>query len=341
MIMGCFPELEGAAMASKRWWATVLLAGLLFCEGKSAGGAAVTGGTPPAWTHEVVSSQVLKVGGATLQLDFAAGALDLPHDQVVHWVETAARAVSTYYRRFPVAKARILVVPVAGRRDVLGGTTWGHVGGFPAFTRIELGEHTQQQDLTEDWRMTHELVHMAFPSVADEQHWLEEGIATYVEPVARVQIGTLTQAKVWGDMMRDMPNGEPAASSAGLDRTHTWGSTYWGGAMFCLVADVRIREQTGNRKGLQDALRGIVAAGGTIDQEWPVERALGRGDAATGTTVLSDLYKQMGQARMQVDLNALWSELGVGLRQGQVTLDQRAPKARIREAIMAVKQDGV
>jgi hypothetical protein len=44
---------------------------------------------------------------------------------------------------------------------------------------------------------------------------------------------------------------------------------------------------------------------------------------------------------MQVDLDALWSELGVGLRQGQVTLDQHAPKARIREAIMAVKQDGI
>jgi hypothetical protein len=296
-------------------------------------------GMPQPWTHEVVSSQVLQVGRAALQLDFAAGALDLPHDQVVHWVETAARAVSIYYGRFPLARARILIEPVAGRRG-LHGTTWGHVGGFPAFTRIEFGEHTQQQELTDDWRMTHELVHTAFPSVADEHHWLEEGIATYVEPVARVQLGSLTQARVWGDMMRDMPNGEPEASSTGLDRAHSWGSTYWGGAMFCLVADVKIREQTGNRKGLQDALRGIVAAGGTIDQEWPLERALGAGDAATGTTVLRDLYKQMGQARMQVDLDALWSELGVGLRQGQVTLDEHAPKAAVREAIMAVKKDG-
>jgi hypothetical protein len=323
-----------------RWWTTALLAVLVLCLGRSAGGAAPIEGVPQPWTHEVVSSQVLQVGGAVLQLDFAAGALDLPHDQLVRWVETAARAVSTYYGRFPVAKARVLVEPVGGRRGVMHGTTWGHVGGFPAFTRIELGEHTQQQDLADDWRMTHELVHMAFPSVTDEHHWLEEGIATYVEPVARVQLGTLTQARVWGDMMRDMPNGEPEASSAGLDRTHSWGSTYWGGAMFCLVADMRIREQTGSRKGLQDALRGIVAAGGTIDQEWPVERALGAGDAATGTTVLRDLYKQMGRARMQVDLDALWSELGVGLRQGQVALDEHAPKAAVREAIMAVKKDG-
>ena len=325
-------------MVSKRWWAPALLGWLLLSVGKSAGGAEGADGMSRPWDREVVSSQILRVGGTALQLDFAAGGLDLPHAQVVHWVETAAKAVDTYYGRFPVMKARILVEPVAGRRGVLHGTTWGNVGGFPAFTRIELGEHTQQQDLTEDWRMTHELVHMALPSLADEHHWLEEGIATYVEPVARVQIGTLTQARVWGDMMRDMPNGEPEASSTGLDRSQTWGSTYWGGAMFCLVADVRIREQTRNRKGLQDALRGIVTAGGAIDQEWPLERVLAIGDAATGTTVLRDLYKQMGQARMQVDLDALWNELGVGLRQGQVTLDEHAPKAEAREAIMVAKK---
>lgn len=329
-------------MASKRFWATALLAGLVLCPGRSIVGAVAIEGMPSPWTSQVVSSQVLRVGGATLQVDFAVGALDLPHDQVLHWVETAARAVWTYYGRFPVGRARILIEPVAGRRGVLHGTTWGHVGGFPAFTRIELGEHTQQQDLTDDWRMTHELVHMAFPSVAHEHLWLEEGIATYVEPVARVQIGALTQASVWGDMMRDMPKGEPETLSAGLDRSHSWGSTYWGGALFCLVADVRIREQTRNRKGLEDALRGIVAAGGTINQEWPLERALVAADRATGTTVMSDLYKEMGQARMQVDLDALWSKLGVGLRQGQVTLDEHAPEAAVREAIMASpKPDGV
>lgn len=37
--------------------------------------------------------------------------------------------------------------------------------------------------------------------------------------------------------------------------------------MFCLVADVKIRRATANRKGLQDALRAIVAAGTTIDTE--------------------------------------------------------------------------
>ena len=51
--------------------------------------------------------------------------------------------------------------------------------------------------LRQTWTMTHELVHMAISSFADEHHWLEEGLATYIEPIARAQDGQLPAAKVW------------------------------------------------------------------------------------------------------------------------------------------------
>lgn len=57
------------------------------------------------------------------------------------------------------------------------------------------------------------------------------------------------------------PFGRPEAGDRGLDRTPTWGRTYWGGAFFCFVADVQIREATHGAKSLDDALRAIVAAG--------------------------------------------------------------------------------
>ena len=58
-----------------------------------------------------------------------------------------------------------------------------------------------------------------------------------------------------------------------------------------MSADVQIRVATHNRKGLQDALRAIVAAGGTIDHDWPLSRALQIGDTATGTHVLTEQYR--------------------------------------------------
>jgi hypothetical protein len=305
---------------------------LLFCWGASVRRAHAFG---PPWASPVASTQVIHRGGATVQIDFAPGQLDLPQDRVIEWIRQAVVAVSTYYGRFPVSSDRVLVVPAAGKHGVLRGTTWGDVGGYPAFTRMVLGQSTTSDELTDDWTMTHELVHTAFPSLDDEHHWLEEGLATYIEPIARVQAGTLRPEKIWGDMVRDMHKGEPGPGDEGLDQTHTWGRTYWGGAIFCLEADVTIRERTHNRKGLQDALRAVVAAGGTIDKEWPIAQALAIGDHATGTTVLTDLYAQMSKSPSPVDLDQLWQRLGIEHDGSQIRFDDNAPLAAIRRQITA------
>jgi hypothetical protein len=289
----------------------------------------------------VASSSELQIGGATLQVDFAPGPLDLPRAAILKHIETAATAVTTYFGRFPVSRARILVVPVVGGHDEIHGTTWGDMHGWPGMTRLGVGEHTTAADLADDWVTTHELVHMAFPSLPDDQHWMEEGLATYIEPVARVQTGELKALQIWGDMVHGMPQGEPRPGDKGMDRTHTWGRTYWGGALFCLMADVQIRRQTGNRKGLEDALRAVVAAGGTIDHEWPLDKALEIGDRATGTHVLTSQYAAWKDAPVLVDLPKLWGELGVrSVAGGAVEFVAGAPLAAVRQAITAKQSDG-
>ena len=281
----------------------------------------------------VVSTQNLSIGGATLQIDFAAGDLDLPQSVVLGRIKKAAQAVVVYYGRFPVHSMRILVVPVADRHGVVRGTTWGDVQGFPAFTRIALGQHTTEAELNDDWTITHELVHTAFPQLPDDQHWMEEGLATYIEPIARVQAGELDAKKIWSDMLDGMPQGEPKPGDEGLDRTHSWASTYWGGALFCLAADVAIRQQTGNRKGLQDALRGILEAGNSIAKEGSLPQLLSIGDKATGTDVLTKMYATWSQTPQTVDLSKLETQLGVVSTNGTVTFNPHAPLAPIREAI--------
>ncbi|MGC1449452.1 MAG: hypothetical protein WA830_05380 [Candidatus Sulfotelmatobacter sp.] len=282
---------------------------------------------------EIVASRELKIGGATLQVDIAAGHLDLSQDAILAHVQEAASAVTAYYGRFPVDRARVLIVPVADRRGIVQGTTWGDMAGFPGMTRFRIGQHATQADMTDDWMMTHELVHMAFPSLPDDQHWMEEGLATYIEPLARVMTGGLSAQQVWHDVVRDMPKGEPAAGDQGVDHTHTWGRTYWGGAMFCLVADVEIRRETGNKKGLQDALRAIVAHGGTINNQWPLDKALAIGDVATGTHVLTEMYAKWKDAPVTVDLDTLWAELGIRRSGDAIEFVADAPLAKVREAI--------
>jgi hypothetical protein len=162
---------------------------------------------------------------------------------------------------------------------------------------------------------------------------LEEGLASYVEPIARVQADELDAAGIWADMVRGMPNGEPRLGDRGLNNTHTWGRTYWGGALFCLMADIQIRRQTGNRKGLQDALRAIVAAGGTIDKDWPLPRIFVIGDQATGTHVLEEMYTRWSDSPVSVDLSELWGQLGIVEEKNTIKFDSKASLATIREVI--------
>jgi len=286
----------------------------------------------PYRAFDTLPATSIAVGGATILLAYApGGAFALPKAEIAAWVEACGRTLATYYGRFPVDKYRLLVIPVPGL-GVRGGTTWGYRGGA---TRLRLGLGAQAAELANDWVLIHEMIHLAFPEVGDRHHWIEEGLATYVEAIARVQAGSLDAATAWRGLVRGMPEGNPRSGDAGLDNTHTWGRTYWGGALFCLVADVRIRERTGNRMGLQDALRGILAAGGNIEHDWNIDRAFEAGDRATGTHVLQELYAQNRDTAVEVDLDALWTRLGIAVQDGRVVFDDRAPQADIRRAITA------
>jgi hypothetical protein len=139
--------------------------------------------------------------------------------------------------------------------------------------------------------------------------------------------------QMWFEVVRDMPKGLPGPGDEGLDHTHTWGRTYWGGALFCLLADIEIHEKTKNQKGLQDALRGILDAGGNIQQEWDLQKALEVGDRATGVAVLVPLYEEMKDQPHPVDLPAIWAKLGIERDGDKVHFLDSAPEAKIREAI--------
>src|SRR3984957_8666280 len=272
----------------------------------------------------------VEIAGSKIDVVFDAPVPDSLREIVLERIKLSAKAIVNYYHRYPVQEVRIDVSPHFGR-----GVSGGHASGWDgARIRLSVGKESTPADFAEDWVTTHEMVHLAFPSQEDQHHWIEEGQAVYIEPVARARIGELTPERIWGVMVGDMPQGQPAPGDRGLDYTHTWGRTYWGGAIFCLLADVQIRERTHNQKGLEDALRAVLAEG-NIQSEWPLDRAIGVGDKATGVPVLHDLYEQMKGTPVTVDLDALWQRLGVKKVNGQVVFDDSAPLAAVRRAITA------
>jgi hypothetical protein len=243
-------------------------------------------------------------------------------------MEHAAEAVVAFYGRLPVSRVRLVIT----RSDRgFSGSTRSARG--LASIRLRVPNDVSAAALADDWVLTHEMVHLALPELEDRHHWLEEGVSTYVEPIARARLGFVTEDKVWGDMLSGMPKGMPERGDQGLDRTPTWGRTYWGGAMFCLLADVAIRERTGNRRSLDDALRGILEAGGNITVQWDIARVLEAGDRATGVPVMRELYDRFGQKPEAPDLAALWKRLGVSRSGEGVRFDDAAPLAAIRRSM--------
>lgn len=259
--------------------------------------------------------------------------LGQPHDALRRWVQESASAVAGYFGRLPVPRVRITLQPVGSGR-INGGVTHGG-GARGARIHVRVGSELTESDLREDWVLTHELVHTAVPRLPDDATWLDEGIATYVEPIARVRRGTLGPEKMWGWLAWGLPQGLPAKGDRGLDNTHTWGRTYWGGALFCFLADVEIRERTENKRSLRDALLGVLNADGDVNSFWELPAFLRAADAGTGTTVLTDLHARLGSAPGDVDLEKIWSRLGVRVEDHRLRTDDAAPLTAIRRTIPA------
>ncbi len=272
----------------------------------------------------------------SIELAMLDGKLALDDAAIDRWIDLSARAIDAYYGHFPVTRLLLVMMPHGGGHhdETVEGRT---LGGGGATILLGISERMTAADIPHDWVLTHEMTHLASPSLPRDQHWLEEGIATYVEPIARAEVGTITPEEVWRGLVDGLPNGEPGPGDRGLDHTHSWGRTYWGGAMFCLLADVEIRKRTQNRASFETALRGVLDGLGNAESRAPLEDLLRAGDRATGVPVLEELHARLGEKAETIDLDALWEKLGVRATASAITYDDTAPLAAIRRAIGGAK----
>jgi hypothetical protein len=82
-------------------------------------------------------------------------------------------------------------------------------------------------------------------------------------------------------------------------------------------------------------MRGVLAAGGSHEVDWSIERILATADKAVGVDVLTRLHSEWGRKPVAPDLDQLWRDLGLRNKGGSLEFDAGAPLAAIREAITA------
>lgn len=287
---------------------------------------AVAAGDRAKATQAPADSDTLRILRSRIELQFEPGFSPVVQAAVRTWVLTSADAVARYFGRFPVPRIGLSLVPDTGS-GVRDSVTYAEP---TLLIRIRLGRETTEAQLAGDDVLVREMVHLAVPSLPRAQNWLREGIANYVGSIARGRVGLAAAEQVWQAWRTTLPQGQPQAGDGGLDHASTWGRVHWGGALFCLLADVELLRRSALRTGLQQALQGVLAAGAQYGEPWTVQRMAAAGDAAVGQTVLTELYARMKDAAEPVDLAGLWRDLGVA----GGTFNDQAPLAGVRRAIL-------
>jgi hypothetical protein len=313
-------------------------AALPFATGlrRSAGGYGIETHELRVATYTAFAARELRsvrVGETHVHLVRLDGALDLSFDELARWVEQSARAVGEFYGRAPDTDITVMLAPLPGRRGIPFGKLLPESG---AGIVVLLGEHTQASDLARDWVLVHELFHVGCPSFQGEGKWFDEGLATYFEPLIRARAGLLSETEVFAEFFEAMPRGLPAFGERGLENAESYADVYWGGALFCFLADLEIRKRSGGKLGLEDGVRAVLAQGGFASEVWPLARALDAADAVFETPVLAPLAARHARAGTPVDLPAVFGDLGVTRgADGAVELDDSAPLAAVRRALFS------
>ncbi|MDF2764887.1 MAG: hypothetical protein K0S81_1881, partial [Rhodospirillales bacterium] len=193
---------------------------------------------------------------------------------------------------------------------------------------VLVGSEIEARGLYDEWVLVHEFIHLGTPQIRDTGVWLNEGLATYLEPIIRYRAGWRSAESVWEEWTGWMGRGV-APMTRGLPS----GSPYWGGALFSLMADVELRKLTGGRMGLEHCLRIVLAEAGDVSKGSRTMEALALGDRNSPAAVLTRLA-EAHLAGAPVDLEALFASLGVRNSGGRIEFDDAAPLAEVRQWIL-------
>jgi hypothetical protein len=285
----------------------------------------------------------ITLSGATIELAVLSGLPPQTRAGVVPWLETAARAASLPFGRFPRKRAQVVVIPAPASTEPVRFGMMNRGGGASAAMRLPV--NAEIDALQHDWVALHEFCHLLHPFVAHEDAWLPEGLATYFQEVLRARAGMQPEATAWrrlldGARLGRGVEGSLAQESAGMFGPRGYGTSasfrtvYWGGAAFALIADVEVRRQTHGRLSLEAVLRELSGYFRSQPRAFSAAEVMERMDAVVGQPLFLPLMKRWVEAPELPQLDALYAQLGVRVESDGVRFADDAQDAWIRSAIM-------
>ncbi|MCP5367891.1 MAG: hypothetical protein H6906_10295 [Hyphomicrobiales bacterium] len=282
-----------------------------------------------AFDHRTLDVRRTDGAAGTVDLAVMDGDLAVPRPARDAWIDDSLRAGLDFWRGLPADHLLLAILPRPGRRGVPFGRVMS--GGGPTMV-VFVGALADAAALADDWVFIHELIHVGTP-FARGGMWFMEGQATYFEPLIRVRWRRQTEAQMWHEFVTNMPRSARLIEATGLASSGFRGM-YYGGAILMLLADVEVRRASRGQRGLEDCFRGLQRVDGNAARRTTLAALVAACDRELGAPVMKAVVDRYGYAANPVDLDGLWQQLGVVRDGDAVTLDDGAPWAWVRRALV-------
>jgi hypothetical protein len=299
------------------------------------------------WASQVVLGEFHSLRFTAAGSEFEVAVMDLPREisdeGLRQWLTVAATTVARLHDgQFPVPHVQVIVVPFPGGGDpVYFGMALR--GGGPA-VQLLISSEAADARFPGEWVAIHEFLHHGMPFVQHQDAWLSEGFVTYYTEVLSARAGFQDERASWSALLAGFGRGARSGTgqsladeSRDMHENRAYQRVYWGGAAIALMADVALREAGSS---LDAAMRHIQRCCAHTSRIWPAEQVLRAMDEASPATAtahpsLAALSGPILRSARFPELSAIYRKLGVVVVDGDPTLDESAPLAKIRRAIFS------
>lgn len=279
-------------------------------------------------------------GGRTLTLqispDFTAGQREI----VLQWLELLSDSLLQVYGRWPRQQWQISVSPAsAASGDPI---PWAqvHRGDYDTVEFFTTPQATLEQ-LTHNWTGYHELAHLLIPYRGWGDSWFSEGLASFYQNILQARTGILSEQQAWQNLYQGFLRGRAESAFDGQplgavsDAMRERGGfmrVYWSGAWYFLVADIRLRQQSGGTMTLDHALEKLNDC--CADARLSVPQMVSKLDELNGVLLFQPLYHELKNSTGMPAFESIFASLGITVDTGKVLLQARGPGAALREQIL-------
>jgi len=307
------------------------------------------GKTPHDWGFTFIvgnfDSMALPVsGGGQLNLALLTGVKN--RAELIRWLVKVAGSLNAYLGGN--AFEQLQVILMQSKRQRKSPVPWGDIRrGGGTGVRFVVSSDLPIESFYQDWTASHEFSHILLPKLGQEDRWLSEGLASYLQYLLMAQAGQISEREAWQRLYLGLKRGEEGAqklSNKTLNEiadgsAYRGGSAaimriYWSGAAYFLLADWQLRQASDNRQGLPQVLLKLAACCRESPQIWDGKMLSGKLDQIAGSSIFSKLYQEIAFSEEFPDFRQALSGLGVEVDSDGVEL-VAGDKGKIRRAILS------